>query len=62
VGNAVKDSMLCKVSTETERALFVVYGSRALASAKLEACSNQLCELLQRHLGATDLISELVPS
>jgi len=62
VGNAVKDSMLCKVSAETERALFVVYGSRALPSAMLEACSDQLGELLQRHLGATDLISELVPS
>lgn len=61
VGNAVKDSMLCKVGSETRRALFVVYGSRALPGEKLEACALELSELCARHLQATDLASELVP-
>jgi DNA/RNA-binding domain of Phe-tRNA-synthetase-like protein len=62
VGNAVKDSMLCKVGASTRRALFVVYGSRALPSAKLEACLVDLSELCARHLQAADLASELIPS
>jgi DNA/RNA-binding domain of Phe-tRNA-synthetase-like protein len=61
VGNAVKDSMLAKVGPETKRALFVVYGSRALPSQMLEACLVALSELCARHLGASDLASGLVP-
>jgi DNA/RNA-binding domain of Phe-tRNA-synthetase-like protein len=61
VGNAVKDSMLCKVGPDTKRALFVVYGSRALPGTALEACLVELTELCARHLGADDLASELLP-
>ncbi|HEX6240936.1 MAG TPA: phenylalanine--tRNA ligase beta subunit-related protein [Polyangiales bacterium] len=61
VGNAVKDSMLCKVHPGTDHALFVVYGSRALPADVLGACLNELGELLQRHLSAKDLASVYVP-
>lgn len=62
VGNAVKDSMLCKVHAGTDHALFVVYGSRALPEAALSACLVELGELLQRHLDAKDVASVYVPS
>jgi DNA/RNA-binding domain of Phe-tRNA-synthetase-like protein len=62
VGNAVKDSMLCKVQPTTVHALFVVYGTRALPDAALTACLTDLGELLQRHLNAKDIASVFVPS
>jgi DNA/RNA-binding domain of Phe-tRNA-synthetase-like protein len=61
VGNAVKDSMLCKVGPDTRRVLFVVYGSRVLPSAQLEACLASLSKLCQEHLSASDLAGGLVP-
>jgi len=61
VGNAVKDSMLCKVHTATDHALFVVYGSRALPAALFTACLSDLGELVQQHLGAKDVASVYVP-
>jgi DNA/RNA-binding domain of Phe-tRNA-synthetase-like protein len=62
VGNAVKDSMLCKVHASTVHALFVVYGTRALPDAALHACLTDLSELLQRHLDAKDVAAVFVPS
>lgn len=62
VGNAVKDSMLCKVHAETRHVLFVVYGSRSLPEAQLDACVADLSSLVQRHLGAKDVAGLLVPS
>jgi DNA/RNA-binding domain of Phe-tRNA-synthetase-like protein len=62
VGNAVKDSMLCKVHEGTRHALFVVYGSRALPEAALAGCLGELGALLQEHLGAKDVASVYVPS
>jgi DNA/RNA-binding domain of Phe-tRNA-synthetase-like protein len=61
VGNAVKDSMLCKVRPETDHVLYVVYGSRALPAHTLRDCLGELGELLQRHLDAKDLASVYVP-
>jgi DNA/RNA-binding domain of Phe-tRNA-synthetase-like protein len=55
VGNPVKDSMLCKVSTSTRRALYVVYGSARLDPQLLRACAAELGELLGRHAGARQL-------
>jgi DNA/RNA-binding domain of Phe-tRNA-synthetase-like protein len=62
VGNAVKDSMLCKVHEGTDHALFVVYGSRALPEAALSECLIELGALLQEHVGAKDVASVFVPS
>jgi DNA/RNA-binding domain of Phe-tRNA-synthetase-like protein len=61
VGNAVKDSMLCKVHPQTSHALFVVYGSRALPETQLTACLEDLSALAQRHLDAQDIAGLLVP-
>ena len=61
VGNAVKDSMLCKVQPDTRHALFVVYGSRALPAPGLTACLTELGELLGQHLDAKDVASVYVP-
>ena len=62
VGNAVKDSMLCKVHDGTSHALFVVYGSRALPESVLSGCLTELGALVQEHLGAKDVASVYVPS
>jgi DNA/RNA-binding domain of Phe-tRNA-synthetase-like protein len=61
VGNPVKDSMLCKVSTGTRRALYVVYGSARLDPQLLRACAAELGELLRRHAGARQLEHTFLP-
>jgi DNA/RNA-binding domain of Phe-tRNA-synthetase-like protein len=61
VGNAVKDSMLCKVHAGSDHVLFVVYGSRALPPDALSACLRELGELLVQHLDAKDVASVYVP-
>jgi DNA/RNA-binding domain of Phe-tRNA-synthetase-like protein len=55
VGNPVKDSMLCKVSAGTRRALYVVYGSTRLDPQLLRNCATDLSELLRRHAGVRAL-------
>jgi len=61
VGNAVKDSMLCKVHPGSNHVLFVVYGSRGLPQDVLSSCLRELGELLQQHLDAKDVASVYVP-
>jgi DNA/RNA-binding domain of Phe-tRNA-synthetase-like protein len=62
VGNAVKDSMLAKVGTETREVLAVVYGSRRLPPAHLELATEQLANLLETFAGATRCETSVVPS
>ncbi len=61
VGNAVKDSMLCKVHAGTENVLAVVYGSRALPESALRAVCDDLVNMLRAHAGAHELSSGLCP-
>ncbi|MFT3925867.1 MAG: phenylalanine--tRNA ligase beta subunit-related protein [Myxococcales bacterium] len=53
VGNAVKDSMLCKVHPGTRRVLVAAYGTRALPERALELVCERLGELLEAHAGGT---------
>lgn len=62
VGNAVKDSMLCKVDPGTVHALFVVYGTRALPLDNLGQCMADISELVRRHLDAKDVAGVFVPN
>lgn len=55
VGNAVRDSMRCKVHPQTERVRYVVYGSTLLAPALLEDATRQLTSALSRYAQATGL-------
>jgi DNA/RNA-binding domain of Phe-tRNA-synthetase-like protein len=61
VGNAVKDSMLCKVHPGTRNVLAVVYGSRAVPEAALRAVCEDLASLLRVHAGADDVTIGLSP-
>jgi DNA/RNA-binding domain of Phe-tRNA-synthetase-like protein len=61
VGNAVKDSMHCKVRPETRHVLAIVYGSSALPSALLEAACTGLAALLSEHAGAGSTLVQLLP-
>lgn len=61
VGNPVKDSMLCKVGSNTRRALYVVYGSARLDPQLLRSCAAELSELLRRHAGAGQLEHAFLP-
>lgn len=54
VGNAVRDSMTCKVGSSTVRVLAVVYGSDRTAEALAAACE-QLRALLVQHAAASDV-------
>jgi DNA/RNA-binding domain of Phe-tRNA-synthetase-like protein len=56
VGNAVKDAMACKVNAASTRLFYVVYGSRALPTERLEACLVDLGRLAQSELGATEVV------
>lgn len=51
VGNAVRDSMTCKVRASTTRVLAVLWGSRAL-TAELSAASERIASLLHHHAHA----------
>ena len=59
VGNAVKDSMLAKVSPETRNVTAVVYGSSDLPAHQLEQASRQLVELLRAFAEAETCESHL---
>ena len=61
VGNAVKDSMSCKVHAGTQNVLAVVYGSRTLPESALRAVCDYLVNLLRVHAGARELSSGLCP-
>jgi DNA/RNA-binding domain of Phe-tRNA-synthetase-like protein len=61
VGNAVRDSMLGKVSAETTRVVAVVYASRVLAESTLLAAVDRLLALLRAHADADGLTSALLP-
>lgn len=60
VGNAVRDSMTCKVGSATVRVLAVVYGSDRTAEPLAAACE-QLRELLVRHAAASDVELSVSP-
>jgi DNA/RNA-binding domain of Phe-tRNA-synthetase-like protein len=62
VGNAVKDSMLTKVSAETREVLLVVYGSHKLPRGVLEQAAEQLRKLLVQFAGAADSAACFVPN
>jgi len=61
VGNAVKDSMSCKVHAGTREVVAVVYGTRALPERALEATCTELASLLSMHAGAAATSVQLVP-
>ncbi len=61
VGNAVRDSMSCKVHARTERALAIVYGSSRLPQERLLHACERLSALLRAHAGAEHVRTEHVP-
>ena len=61
VGNAVKDSMLCKVRAETRHVIAIVYGTRVLPAALIEAACTELAGLLSEHAGAVSTSVQLLP-
>lgn len=61
VGNAVRDSMACKVRAETTRVLAVVYGSSTLPEALLRDTCERLASLLRAHAHAGELGCTLLP-
>jgi DNA/RNA-binding domain of Phe-tRNA-synthetase-like protein len=62
VGNAVKDSMHCKVHERTRSVLAVIYGSSALPSALLQACCDELAQQLALHAQATAIECVILPA
>lgn len=62
VGNAVKDSMIAKVSPATHRITAVVYGSTRLPANHLETTCEMLIEKLQRFADARGLCWQVLPS
>ncbi len=62
VGNAVRDSMSCKVHAGTTRALAIVYGSSRLPAALLRAAAERLAALLRAHAGAGHVEMGFVPA
>jgi len=54
VGNAVKDSMMAKVSPETRNVIAVVYGSAKLHDGLLEGAARELQTLLAEFASAQD--------
>jgi DNA/RNA-binding domain of Phe-tRNA-synthetase-like protein len=61
VGNAVRDSMVCKVFPGTSRVLAVVYASRLLPRESLDGACGRLRELLISHAGAEDVSIACAP-
>jgi DNA/RNA-binding domain of Phe-tRNA-synthetase-like protein len=61
VGNAVKDSMLCKVHAGTRRVSAVVYASTRIADSYLRATLQELTRLFVNHAGAEQSAATLLP-
>ncbi|MDB4984960.1 MAG: hypothetical protein JWN04_138 [Myxococcaceae bacterium] len=61
VGNAVRDSMLCKVDASTRSVVAVLYGSSLLADGVLMAGALRLKTLLREHAGAEGAAITLLP-
>jgi DNA/RNA-binding domain of Phe-tRNA-synthetase-like protein len=61
VGNAVKDSMLAKVSPETRNVIAVVYGSAKLHDGLLEGAARELQTLLAEFASAQDCAWTAIP-
>lgn len=61
VGNAVKDSMACKVHAGTRSALYVVYGGRSLLG-QLRACLVDLSRVLQVYAHTDQVAGVLIPA
>ena len=61
VGNAVKDSMLAKVGSETRKVLAVVYGSTKLDDGLLEGAARELTTLLAEFAFAQDCGWSIIP-
>jgi len=61
VGNAVKDSMLAKVSPTTRAALAVVYGSRHLPAGHLQKATERLGQLLGQFAEAARVKCRVLP-
>jgi DNA/RNA-binding domain of Phe-tRNA-synthetase-like protein len=59
VGNAVRDSMSCKVNAETRSVLAVLYGSRTLPVEVLQRAADRLRALLIDYADARDVSVEL---
>jgi len=55
VGNAVRDSMLCKVNAETTSVFVVLYGSRALPADTLQRAAEHVRALLVDYADARDV-------
>lgn len=62
VGNAVKDSMIAKVSSKTQRITAVVYGSTRLPENHLEVTCETLVKKLQRFADAREICWHALPS
>lgn len=62
VGNAVRDSMLGKVSSETRSVFAVIYGSSKLDETVLLSAVQRMTTLLIDHAGARDLETALLPA
>jgi DNA/RNA-binding domain of Phe-tRNA-synthetase-like protein len=62
VGNAVRDSMLCKVHPSTARVFAVVYGTTQLPDALLSAACERLRQLLCEHAGAAEVEIAFAPA
>ncbi|MDB4988035.1 MAG: hypothetical protein JWN04_3213 [Myxococcaceae bacterium] len=61
VGNAVRDSMLCKVDASTRSVVAVLYASRLLADGVLSAAAQRLQTLLCEHAAAEGAAITLLP-
>jgi DNA/RNA-binding domain of Phe-tRNA-synthetase-like protein len=61
VGNAVRDSMVCKVNSATRQVVAVVYGTALLPAPTLLSACERLASLLRTHAGATHVQIDYVP-
>jgi DNA/RNA-binding domain of Phe-tRNA-synthetase-like protein len=61
VGNAVKDSMLCKVHPGTRRACAVVYGAAKLPDDRLVAAAEDLARAFRSYAHAAEVKLRVLP-
>jgi DNA/RNA-binding domain of Phe-tRNA-synthetase-like protein len=61
VGNAVKDSMQCKVHGGTRRACAVIYGSSALPAQHLREAAEDLARAFRNHAEASQITVSVLP-
>jgi len=61
IGNAVRDSMLGKVTSSTSSVLAVVYGSRLFPDSVLLGAVDRLSGLLREHADASGISTAVVP-